>query len=611
MQNTIFYNSRDLFYKTPFGAVSENTNITLRLKVSVLAGARNVILVLRKDKLDEVRRFTFDLEKTDGNFDAYILNFAVEEKGLYFYRFEVETDNGFLFVGKGEDNNGVVGDFLPEWQLTVYDKDFKTPKNFKSGIMYQIFPDRFCNRENSFPSTKNQRFLHSDWYERPKFLQDDPNYEATDFFGGNFRGITGKLELLKEMGVTALYLNPVFESAANHRYNTGNYLAVDPYLGTEEDFEELIKKAEELGIFVILDGVFSHTGSDSVYFNKEGHYDSLGAFQSENSPYSSWYRFSENRDKYECWWGFKTLPNVEETDENYLQFICGEDGVLSHWMKKGVRGWRLDVADELPDIFLERLRTRVKKENPEALIIGEVWEDASTKESYGQRRPYLLGGQLDTVMNYPWRTAIIDFVKKADAKEFFDRIMSIYENYPLPSLNTLMNSLSTHDTPRVINCLGVDREVPENMQGDYRLTPEEYEKGKSLFVLASVLQFTLPGIPCIYYGDEVGLTGFKDPWNRRCYPWGYEDESIFNHFKILGRLRKENSESFEKELQFIFAREGTVAYTRGDVLVIVNCSENQVTIPVDTKELLFTTGSCTLENNRITLSPKMALMMKK
>ncbi len=608
MQNTVFYNSRDSYYKNPFGAVREDNNITLRFKVSAAAGAKNVILVLRKDKLDTAERFIFSLEKTDGNVDTYILNFLVEEKGLYFYRFEVETENGFLFVGKGKDGNAVVGDFLPEWQLTVFDKDFKTPE--LSGIMYQIFPDRFCNKDNPFPETKNQRFLHNNWYERPHFLQDNPDYEATDFFGGNFKGIKEKLSLLKEMGVTMLYLNPIFESAANHRYNTGNYLAVDPYLGTEEDFKELLSKAEKLGISVILDGVFSHTGSDSVYFNKEGHYDSVGAFQSENSPYSSWYRFSENRDKYECWWGFKTLPNVEETDENYLEFICGEDGVLAHWMKKGVRGWRLDVADELPDVFLERLRERVKIENPDAVIIGEVWEDASTKESYGKRRPYLLGNQLDTVMNYPWRTAILDFVKDADAKVFHERIMEICENYPLPSLNTLMNSLSTHDTPRVINCLGVEKDVPENMKGDYILTPEEYEKGKKLFILASVLQFTLPGIPCIYYGDEVGLTGFKDPWNRRCYPWGYEDNELFDHLKILGRIRTENAENFEKELQFIFAREGMVAYTRGDILVLVNCSDKNVTVPVKTKEILFTTGNCTLEENKIIIPPQTALMMR-
>ncbi len=611
MQNTVFYNSRDLFYKTPFGAVSEDTNITLRVKVSVLSGAKNIILVLRKDKLDEAVRHIFTLEKTDGDFDTYILKFSVAEKGLYFYRFEIETDNGFLFVGKDENNNAVAGDFLPEWQLTIFDKNFKTPDSFKKGIMYQIFPDRFCNKDNIFPDAKNQRFLHNNWYERPHFLQDDPNYEATDFFGGNFKGITEKLPLLKEMGVTMLYLNPIFESAANHRYNTGNYLATDPYLGTDKDFEELIDNAEKFGISVILDGVFSHTGSDSVYFNKEGHYDSVGAFQSADSPYSSWYRFSENRDKYECWWGFKTLPNIEETDENYLQFICGENGVLAHWMKKGLKGWRLDVADELPDVFLERLRERVKKENPEALIIGEVWEDASNKESYGQRRPYLLGGQLDTVMNYPWRTAVLDFIKSSDAKLFFERIMSIYENYPLPSLNTLMNSLSTHDTPRVINCLGVDRNVPENEQGDYKLTVEEYEKGRKLFILASVLQFTLPGIPCIYYGDEVGLTGFKDPWNRRCYPWGYEDELLARHFKILGRVRKENSRNFEKELNFVFVREGTVAFTRGNILVVVNTSEKDVCVPVDVKELLFTTGNCTLEKNRITISPKTALILKK
>ena len=605
MQPAIYFDSWNPFCKVPFGAVREHEEITLRLTVDTSLRPKSVALILRQDGEDVGNRLLF-VQNVAGNHSiTYGITFSVEDAGLYFYRFEIETGNGVLFVGRGEKACATVGDFLPEWQLTVYRQDFCTPSWPENSVMYQIFPDRFRKSgDDPLPQTKNKRLVHRDWYERPLFTRDDPKYEATDFFGGNLRGIIEKLPYIKSLGTTVLYLNPIFEAAANHRYNTGDYLKIDPYLGTAEDFELLCREAEKLDISIILDGVFSHTGSDSVYFNKEGHYDSIGAFGSSESPYASWYQFSEDRTRYESWWGFPTLPNVDETDPNYLAFICGENGVLAHWMKAGVKGWRLDVADELPDAFLEALRLRVKAEDRDSFIVGEVWEDASNKSSYGHRRPYLLGNQLDSVMNYPWRSAILNFMREGNADAFYESVMEILDHYPEPAVHTLMNSLSTHDTVRAITCLGVDHPVPSDQQGTYQLSPQEYERGKKLFQTAALLQYTLPGFPCLYYGDEAGLSGFADPWNRRCYPWEREDGQLIDFFRQLGAIRQEFSEAFSGEFRFVAALDGLIAFVRGGkALTAVNHGAQDAFVAIKGKKVLEMVGNCSLEEHGIRIGP--------
>ena len=256
---------------------------------------------------------------------------------------------------------------------------------------------------NPFPD----RTIREDWGGQP-YWRPNERGEVTnsDYFGGTLRGIEEKLPYLKSLHVTCLYLNPIFEAHSNHRYNTADYTKIDPVLGTEEDFQSLCAAAGRLGIRVMLDGVFSHTGSDSVYFNRQGRYPQPGAYQSQQSPYFSWYHFISWPEKYHSWWGFETLPEVEETDNNYNKYINGRQGVVRKWLKKGASGWRLDVADELPDSFLDQLTEAAKEEKPDAVVLGEVWEDATTKESYGSRRRYLLGRQLDSVMNYPFRNAV-------------------------------------------------------------------------------------------------------------------------------------------------------------------------------------------------------------
>jgi cyclomaltodextrinase len=605
---TIYYNAWDPSCKTPFGAVPENESIRITFQIEKGFVPRSVCLKLRHDGEDTARAIWLYADGSTPEFTIYRGDFSVAKRGLYFYRFEIEADWGILFVGRNEDACAVIQDFLPEWQLTVYDPDFSVPRQMETGIMYQIFPDRFCRSgKMPLPATKGSRSVHRDWYGRPLFKADVPDYQANDFFGGNLKGIIEKLDYLSSLGVSVIYLNPIFESASNHRYNTGDYKAIDPYLGTEEDFQKLCRQAEKRGIRIILDGVFSHTGSDSRYFNRDGHYPDIGAWQSKDSPYAPWYRFeNEERTQYDCWWGFTTLPNVNEEDPTFEQFICGKNGVLDYWMKRGASGWRLDVADELPDGFLEAIRRQVKSHSPNAYLLGEVWEDASNKESYGKRRKYLLGSQLDSVMNYPWREAILDFTAKGDAELFRRRVLSLLDHYPRPAIQCLMNPLSTHDTARACTVLGVSRSVDALEQGNYQPSEEEMARGKQKLRLSSMIQYTLPGFPSLYYGDEAGLCGFSDPWNRRCYPWGREDAELLGFFRHLGQVRRQHPKEMHDPLEFLRAEEGMVAYRRGNVVTVINCADYSQDISFPGKsEVLISEGSVSVkaEENIVSFGP--------
>jgi len=570
-------------YKVPFGAVCEGKPVLFRVQADT-----QPYLVYHYDGVENGTCIPMEYEG-DG---FYRTEIAFETAGLYFYHFELDYPDHRTSTGV-QDGMGIEGDWLDEWQLTVYEKDFATPDWVKGGIMYQIFPDRFCRSMKYAPGkTVNDRHIHENWYDVPEFIYDTPDFKADDFFGGNIDGVIEKLGYLKALGVTMIYFNPIFESPENHRYSTGNYRKIDPYFGTNEDFERLTKECEKVGIKVILDGVFSHTGDDSIYFNKFNHYESVGAYNSKESLYYHWYSFNDD-GTYQCWWNFDNLPNVNETAPDYLEYITGKDtGVLNFWQSKGASGWRLDVADELPDLFIDKLRESVKAFDKDAFIIGEVWEDATNKFAYHQRRRYLIGKQLDSVMNYPFRTAVINFIKNGKGRDFERAVMSIAENYPPQVLDCLMNSLSTHDTPRIINEFGVEHDVEPEDYAAYTLTPEEYNKGKESLMKAAFLQFTLPGIPCIYYGDEVGLTGFKDPYCRMCFPYGREDVKLLDYFRTLAKVRTENNNRFKGGIQFIASTDDFVSYKRNNIICTLSlCGE----LPPTDKKILFETQYCRIE----------------
>ncbi len=604
------YDSYIKDYKSPFGAVATDAEVTFSIDIKKTEEPFDATFVYRHDQTNSPIYISMQKVGEYDNYFRFSCKISFETAGLYFYRFEYDSNIGKRFVGL-KDRLAQVEDWLPEWQLTVYDKSFKTPNDVKGGIMYQIFPDRFCKGDGyDLPEAKNPRKVHKNWYDVPEFIYDTPGYAANDYYGGNIQGVIDRLEYLKSLGVSIIYFNPVFESPEYHRYSTANYFNIDPYFGTNEQFALLTEKCRELGIKVILDGVFSHTGADSIYFNRYGHYDSCGAYNSENSPYKNWYNFIEYPNKYECWWNFENLPNVNELHPDYLEYITGEDGVLSFWQGIGAGGWRLDVADELPDGFLDALYKRVKLKDPDALVIGEVWEDATNKFAYNVRRRYLLGGQMDSVMNYPWRSAILDFVVGADEGLFHSRIMSILENYPKEATDCLMNIISTHDTVRAITYFGVEHDVPDEQKGAYKMTPEEYEKGKKRLMLAAFLQFTLPGIPCIYYADEVGLEGFRDPYCRMGYPYGNEDHEILNFYKEIAKIRSAHKDDFASSFVPHVMGNGFYSFIRGDLVCAINLGNDEQRLAAENAEMIFSHGTVGAESDSLNLAPNSAVILK-
>lgn len=573
------FNSRKIECKSPYGAVKCGEKLSLHFPIASWVSVDKMYVFIRLGDVSTPVEMRF--EKSENGFSVYTADYVFDAAGIYYYRFEMRNRDGVWYYGRGENGESVCGENLPEWQLTVYKSSYKTPDFAKGNIIYHIFVDRF-NRADGV-KTKRKYRLHESFSESPEVVSADGKYYADDFFGGNFNGIREKLDYLEELGVGIIYLSPIFKAYSNHRYDTGDYLKVDELLGTEDDFIRLLDAAHEKGMKIILDGVFNHSGADSLYFNKFGTYDSLGAYQSKSSPYYDWYYFKKFPDEYACWWGCDNVPDLNKSNKDYRALVFGKNGVVEKWQKLGADGWRLDVVDELPIDFVNLLIKKIKSVNKDALVIGEVWEDASTKVSYGELRPYLLGDQLDGTMNYPFMNAIIAYVRDGDEKFFKETVQSILENYPKETVYCLMNSLGTHDTVRIINALSDVRAHgwSKTHKLGYKLPDIEYEKAKKKLYLASVLQFTLPGIPSIFYGDEAGLQGFDDPINRRPYPWGSEDEEILAHYRKLGRIRRENRAVFSGGFN-MRDENGLVAYERAggddEILIAVNAGADDKTL---------------------------------
>lgn len=618
----LIFNSRDKSYKSIRSAIATDEQCKFRIIVPRDCRCSCATLAITKDgENEETAYYGMFWAGMCGDYHEYWeLHFSATTPGLYFYHFELDTPWGkSLIMNTG---NGI-GDFSAqgnEFQQTVYDKNFKTPDFLKGGIIYQIFPDRFYNsgaEKKNMPSTRILRR----WGEIPYWKEEQMNgIWNNDYFGGDLKGIEEKLPYIADLGVNCIYINPIFEAHSNHRYDTADYEKIDTLLGTEEDLKSLCKTAKEkYGISIILDGVFSHTGCDSKYFNLYNHYNTLGAYNSTESPYFSWYKFINWPDDYHAWWGIKLLPEVIEEDESYRNYICGKDGILRKWLRCGISGWRLDVADELPDIFLDDLRKAVKEENENAVIIGEVWEDATNKFAYGQRRKYLLGEELDSVMNYPFADAVLNFVRYGHGEYFFDSVMNIVENYPPQVLNVLMNHIGTHDTERAITRLaGPDNEGRGRdwQFANNKLPSYDYLKGISMMKMASLIQFTLPGVPSIYYGDEIGMQGMKDPFNRACMQWDNHNEELLKWYKRLGQIRNGAKALIDGEFVPVFCENSAIAYERvcsdNSVLVAVNNNDEETKLFVGEKwNNAYPYFDFKCENDIITLPPHRYAMLSR
>ena len=582
------YDSRNNLYRSHLGAVPAGENLRLRLLLHKDAQVYDAFLRVVNDadnSFYEIKMIPSN--EWIGDYQFFYTNITTST-GLYWYDFRYTSAHGQFFVVKAQNGLGIVSENEGErFQLTVYKEDFTTPDWLKGGLIYQIFPDRFCNSKTPKKDVPQDRFICDDWSKIPEHKQNNGQCSlGNDYYGGDLKGIEQKLPYLKDMGVTCIYLNPVFEAHSNHRYNTANYEKIDMLLGDEQDLVNLCKSAKKSGINIILDGVFSHTGDDSIYFNRMGRYGDIGAYRDYNSPYREWFKFYDYPNGYDSWWGVKTLPETNEDNDNFTNYMTGENGILRKYLKLGISGWRLDVADELPDRFLEKLRSAVKQENPDAYILGEVWEDASNKISYGARRKFLQGAQLDSVMNYPFANAIIDFIKYGGGEKLSETVHTVLENYPKCSVDTLMNHLGTHDTARILTNLGRDNTFVGNRdwQAVQKLSHKEYEQGVKRLKAAAVIQYTLPGVPSLYYGDEAGVQGYGDPFCRATYPWGYENTQLLEFYKALGNIRKKCKAFTDGDFYTAYVDDNAIAFTRknktSQVFVAVNRGKDNVKINI-------------------------------
>ena len=603
----IYHDSLNSEYRRPFGAVKTGESITLTVEFTDCM-PESVHLVLKNDAESRVSRILMR-EVSGGrgsrhSISRYEAAFNAPAEGcILWYYFaaefceDTEDDNQrcIFYYGNNPERLGGEGKVYPDrevsavdmpaYQITVY-KEAKVPEWYKDGIVYQIFPGRFARdegwRERCEEAIRHlncrrddtKRVIEEDWNRAAYYVRDHSGAVSEwPVYGGSLKGIEEKLDYIKSLGVTAIYLNPVFESASTHHYDTADYMRIDPSLGTNEDFAHLASEAKERGIHLILDGVFSHTGRDSIYFDRFGTYNhaagngEIGAYGNEDSPYREWFKFDENEPcGYSSWWGVEDLPEVDENNESYREFILGKDGVIDYWMKMGASGWRLDVADELPDSFIAETRKTIKAADPDGLIMGEVWEDASNKISYSERRKYFQGDELDCTMNYPLRDILLDYINYTVGSGYAcRRLMSLKENYPEENFYGALNLIGSHDRERILTAMAAD---------------EDYKSAVSKVRVLSALQYTLPGVPCIYYGDEAGLLGGPDPENRSGFPWGYENLDLGYHYRMLGLIYDEHPVLKNGDITMLSGRDGisddVFAFIRtgGDerILVLANRS---------------------------------------
>ena len=586
-------NGRDV---SLLGAFERGSVITIHATLPRRLGISAVVMRIAPDG-GEVCDLPFAFCERQGDADLYRLELSTAALcgdapyGLFYYEYLFLRGLDTLFSSSVNNVDfELTGASDQRFRLLATSSGFQTPTWFHGGVMYHVFLDRFCRGEGS-AALRADAILDEDWEsgipQYPERVGDDLANNV--FFGGNLWGVAEKLDYLQGLGVTVLYLSPIFESASNHRYDTADYERIDALLGGEEAFDHLIREAHARGMRVILDGVFNHTGDDSRYFNRRGNYETVGAYQSPESPYADWFRFKEFPDEYEAWWGIEILPRLNHAEPTCRRYFTGEDGIGAKWLRRGADGWRLDVADELSDAFLDELCETVKRETGgEGLLIGEVWENAADKIAYGKRRRYFCGGQLDSVMNYPFRNAVLALLLDGDVETFCNILTELYASYPETVLHSLMNLLGTHDTERILTVLGDPTcgvECSNRELAVKRLSDSDRACAIERLKLASLLQFTVYGVPSVYYGDEAGMEGYHDPFCRFPYPWGREETSLVEHYRMLGDLRRRHSALREGDFRFLWHDDSAFVFERLDpqsgdrILVAVNLDPTPRILP--------------------------------
>ncbi len=550
------YDSQDLNYKKPFGAVKQKDHINFNIKTNELCDVK--LITQSKSGFES---FDLDCIGQEDNYYKYSLEFDTANYiGPIYYYFELNNNGKLYYYINNDDIIGGVGkldtvkpDFYnciektqekkPDSFYSVYIHNIqnKVPEWFKTGVTYQIFVDRFDNEDSSLESVHKEGF---------------------EVHGGNLKGIIKRLDYLEDLGVNIIYLNPVFEAEGSHKYNIGDYEKIASDFGDMDIFKELVSEIKKRNMYLILDGVFNHSGSDSKYFNRYGNYDSLGAYQSKDSKYYSWYTFTDFPEKYECWNGIDTLPEYNQKNKEVLDyFFYNENSIINRWLNLGINGWRLDATDLLSDEYLTHIYKSIKENNPDAVIIGELWQDATTfiSEKDKKIRTYMCGNEIESVTDYPFHGLTINYaLGNLTPKSFCKKLYSLIENYPIEYYYSLWNITGSHDIPRILTIL---------------------EDNVNYLKTMVVLLMTLPGVPLIYYGDEVGLKGEGDPDNRRAFPWNNMNMDIYNHFKELISIRSD-SNAFKKGSIHFIENDDFLIYERKfedeDIYTVLNNSDGKV-----------------------------------
>ena len=557
------HDSQSIKFRKPFGAVEVGQKVKLSININ-----REIIVAVELIQFDGTR-INMGMKKeylNNGEFKYSLEIDTSDALGILEYYFILIDGYDRLYYGNNDEHLGGIGQIYTynpmPYQITVYEKSY-IPNWYKEGVVYQILIDRFYNgnEDNTINYPKQNSFIYGRWDDSPMYIRDSSGkISRWDFYGGNIKGIVKKLDYIKSLGASIIQLSPIFKSSSCHKYDTGDYEVIDEMFGTNNEFRELCEVAESKGIKIILDVVLSYTSSDSKYFNKSGDYNEIGAYQSPNSKYHDWYKFTRYPYQYESWWGINERPNVNSMEKGYTDYIIKNDNsIIKKWIDLGCSGWRLNVIDELPDEFIELIRTRMQEINKDTVLLGDIWDDASNKVSYSKRRKYLQGKEVQAVTNYPLRECLVNFTKGyITCDRFKQKIMSLYENYPRESFYGNINVVGTNDTERILTVLDGNVE---------------------LLRLLIVIQFTLPGVPLIYYGDETGLKGEKEPDNRKSYPWGKEDKELIKFYcKIVSIRNNENGlkkgdlniHEIDPEV-FTFERN----YENEKIIVLVNVSNEQ------------------------------------
>lgn len=579
------------FFRTAYDVGRE---LVITFKAPRQLGVCNPILKLLCESTGKITEYSLEWQTYSGLCDVYTATLCPSEKGLYFYRVEFDSAVGRAYTVR----QGYYGAcaFRPlcdnsqfEFQLTVSEFSYPAPKWLYGGIIYHIFVDRFC-REGEV-AVRDDVIINEDW---DNGIPEYPAYPGAFlrnnmFFGGTLYGVISKLDYIASLGVNCIYLSPIFEAYSNHKYDTANYLKIDDMFGGEKAFYELLEKANRKGIKIILDGVFNHTGADSIYFNKYGKYDSLGAYQSKDSPYYDWFDFQSFPEKYTCWWDIDILPRINPSISSCGNYFIGEGGVIEHYARCGIGGMRLDVADELNDSFIAGIKNRLSEYSDETVLYGEVWEDASNKVAYSTRKKYFLGDELDGVMNYPLRQGIIQYFRYKDTQPLYYALCEVMANCPKRILDAQMNILGTHDTQRILTSLAapdVDGRTNDEL-AVWRMSEEQYSAGIKMLKNAYLALATLPGITTIFYGDEAGMQGYSDPFNRMPFPWNNINCDLLEYYRSIGRLRRKESAYKDGEFKLLRLDSDVFAFLRvkgnNSLLTVINSSDKTLLLEFDGK----------------------------